>query len=87
MDIDLAYGNAFELMEKGMLFVRRHLPLAAKIEPGRLERVETPLIPFDAVREALYNAFCHRDYSISGGSINLAIYDDRGRSVGIYVQK
>jgi ATP-dependent DNA helicase RecG len=77
LDIDLAYGNVFELMEKGMLFVRRHLPLAAKVEPGKLERVETPLIPFEAVREALYNAFCHRDYSIYGGSINLAIYDDR----------
>lgn len=77
MDIDLTYGNVFELMEKGMVFVRRHLPLAAKIEPGKLERVETPLIPFEAVREALYNAFCHRDYSIHGGSISLAIYDDR----------
>ncbi|HUX79181.1 MAG TPA: ATP-binding protein [Alphaproteobacteria bacterium] len=77
LDIDLAYGNVFELLEKGMLFVRRHLPLAAKIEAGKLERVETPLIPFEAIREALLNAFCHRDYSIYGGSISLAIYDNR----------
>jgi ATP-dependent DNA helicase RecG len=77
MDIDLAYGNVFELMEKAMVFVRRHLPIAAKIIPDQMERVETPLIPFNAIREVLYNAFCHRDYTIYGGSIGLAIYDDR----------
>ncbi|MEI8294955.1 MAG: ATP-binding protein, partial [Alphaproteobacteria bacterium] len=77
INIDLAYGNVFELMEKAMLFVRRHLPIAAKIIPDKMERVETPLIPFNAIREVLYNAFCHRDYTIYGGSIGLAIYDDR----------
>lgn len=76
LDSDLIYGNVFELLEKGMLFVRRHLPVAAKIEPGKVERVETPLIPFDAIREALINSLCHRDYSVYGGSIGLAIYDD-----------
>jgi ATP-dependent DNA helicase RecG len=30
-----------------------------------------------AVREALANAFCHRDYSIGGGSVAVAIFDDR----------
>ena len=35
------------------------------------------MIPLDAVREALINACCHRDYSNYGGSIKLAIYDDR----------
>ena len=30
-----------------------------------------------ATREALANAFCHRDYSIGGGSVGVAIYDDR----------
>lgn len=77
MDIDQVHGNVFILMEKAMVFVRRHLPIAAKIIPGQLERVETPLIPFNAIREVLYNAFCHRDYTIYGGSIGVAIYDDR----------
>lgn len=53
------------------------VPLAARIEPGKLQRVETPLIPHKAIREAFINALCHRDYSIRGGSIALAIYDDR----------
>ena len=30
-----------------------------------------------ATREALANALCHRDYSIGGGSIGIAVYDDR----------
>lgn len=35
------------------------------------------LIPPDAMREILVNALIHRDYSIAGGSISLAIFDDR----------
>jgi ATP-dependent DNA helicase RecG len=31
----------------------------------------------EALREALVNAFCHRDYAIVGGAVSLAIYDDR----------
>jgi ATP-dependent DNA helicase RecG len=77
LDSNLVYGNVFELLERGMLFVERHLPLAARIEVGRLERVETPIIPFNAIREALINALCHRDYSNHSGSVGLAIYDDR----------
>lgn len=30
-----------------------------------------------ALREALANAVCHRDYSIGGGSVAVALYDDR----------
>ena len=30
-----------------------------------------------ATREALVNTLCHRDYSIGGGSVGVAIYDDR----------
>lgn len=51
--------------------------MAAKIVPWQLQRVETPLIPYDAVREALINAFCHRDYNVQGDAIGLAIYDNR----------
>jgi ATP-dependent DNA helicase RecG len=60
-----------------MSFIQKHLPLAARIDPGKLQRVETPLIPYKVVREAFINALCHRDYTRRGGSIALAIYDDR----------
>src|SRR6185436_2610096 len=39
--------------------------------------VDEPLYPPLAVREALANAFCHGDYAIGGGSVGVAIYDDR----------
>lgn len=40
-------------------------------------RQDTPLYPVPALREALVNALCHRDYSIRGGAVHVAIYDDR----------
>ena len=70
-------GNAFVLLEEAMLFLRRHLPVAGRVVPGLFEREDEPLFPLEALREALVNAFCHRDYTIAGGSVSLAIYDDR----------
>ncbi len=68
---------AFKLLEEAELFCQRHFPLPAKIVPTQLHRLETPLIPYDAMREILVNALIHRDYSIAGGAISLAIFDDR----------
>ncbi len=70
-------GHAFALLDEAMLFLRRHLPVAGRIVPGLFEREDEPLFPLEALREALVNAFCHRDYSIAGGAVSLAIYDDR----------
>lgn len=70
-------GNAFELMLAAERFVREHLPVAGHVIPGRLDRIDEPLYPPVALREALANAFCHRDYAIGGGSVGVAIYDDR----------
>lgn len=70
-------GHAFHLLEEAMLFLRRHLPVAGRIIPGLFERKDEPLFPLEALREALVNAFCHRDYTIIGGAVSLAIYDDR----------
>ncbi len=70
-------GHAFHLLEEAMLFLRRHLPVAGRIIPGLFEREDEPLFPLEALREALVNAFCHRDYTIIGGAVSLAIYDDR----------
>lgn len=57
--------------------MNRHLPVSGRIEPGVFERVDSPLFPPVALREALVNAFVHRDYSIPGGAVSVAIYDDR----------
>ena len=71
------HGNAFDLLLKSERFLRENLPVAGRILPHVFERVDDPLYPPVALREALANAFCHRDYSIGGGSISLGIFDDR----------
>ena len=60
-----------------MHFILRNIPIAGRFEPGKLERQDVPLYPPLALREALVNALCHRDYTIAGGAIFVAIYDDR----------
>ncbi len=71
------HGHGFKLLDDAMLFLQRHLPVAGRIQAGLFERVDEPLFPVAALREALVNAICHRDYSHPGGGISLAIYDDR----------
>ena len=70
-------GNAFTLLANAERFLRDTLPIASRFEPDRFERIDEPLYPPLATREALANALCHRDYSIGGGSVGVAVYDDR----------
>jgi ATP-dependent DNA helicase RecG len=70
-------GHAFDLLMKSERFLRESLPVAGRVLPGLFERIDDPLYPPVALREALANAFCHRDYSIGGGSVAVAIYQDR----------
>ena len=71
------HGNAFDLMRRAERFLIDWLPVASRINPGKFEREDTPLFPSEALREALANAFVHRDYVSGGGSIGVALYDDR----------
>jgi len=77
------HGNAFALMRRAERFLIESLPVAGRIVPGRMEREDTPLLPVEALREALANAFVHRDYAIGGGSVSVALYDDRLEIISI----
>lgn len=70
-------GNAFALKRRAERFLMDWLPIASKIVPGKMERIDTPALPTEAVREALANAFVHRDYASAAGSVGVALYDDR----------
>ena len=70
-------GNALELLSSAERFLRDTLPIASRFESGRIQRIDEPLYPPLATREALANALCHRDYALGGGSVGLAVYDDR----------
>lgn len=70
-------GNAFYLYDRAIEFLQNYLPLSGKIEPESPRRVEQLAIPPIVLREALVNALSHRDYASAGGSVSVAIYDDR----------
>lgn len=70
-------GNAFQIIKAADAFTARHLPIASHFEPGQLKRIDQPAVPALALREALINAICHRDYTVYSSTISLAIYDDR----------
>ena len=70
-------GHPSTLLAHAEHFLRQTLPIAGRIQSERFERIDEPLYPPVAIRESLANALCHRDYSIGGGSVGLAVYDDR----------
>ncbi len=75
LDLKVIEGDLIQQVEEAMAFVRRNTSMAAKIE-GRLERTERWEYPLDAVREAITNAVCHRDYAESGNVV-VRVFDDR----------
>ena len=75
VDNQRAHGNFFTLLDAGMAFFFKHLSLSGKIVGFvREEKLEIPAV---ALREALTNALCHRQFHSPGGSVGIAIYDDR----------
>jgi ATP-dependent DNA helicase RecG len=77
LDQNQMTGHAFKLLREADLFLRRHLPVTGRFESGVLERIDEPLFPPLALREALVNALIHRDYSLAGGAVSVAVFDDR----------
>ena len=71
------WGHAFSLLQRAESFIKDHMPVAGKVLPDRMKRVDRPLYHPRAIREALANAFCHRDYAVPGASLSVAIYNDR----------
>ena len=71
------HGHAFDLLIRAERFLRDSLPVAGRVVPNLFERADDPLYPPEALREALANAICHRDYAPGGSSVGLAVFDDR----------
>ena len=70
-------GNFFDLLDAGMAFFFKHLNLSGKITNRSLMREERLEVPVRALREALINALCHRQWEKQNLTISIAVYDDR----------
>lgn len=72
------FGNLFTLRDRADAFLRSALPICADLRVNAgMARRDTPALPWPAVREGLINAFVHRDYAATDGSVILRVYPDR----------
>src|SRR3989344_4230352 len=74
IDMQDFVGDVFTLIEKAERYILENIHIGMRLE--RLRRVDVPEIDKDAFREAIINAFCHRDYH-EYDSVNIAIFKDR----------
>jgi ATP-dependent DNA helicase RecG len=74
LDIKQYKGTIFDLLERMETYIKEHIDWRVKF--GELRRKEIPEIPIDAVREALVNSLCHRDY-LKPESNKIAIFRNR----------
>ncbi|MDW7777172.1 MAG: helix-turn-helix domain-containing protein [Methanosarcinales archaeon] len=75
IDQRIITGSIFTQAEETIAFFKKNIRRSAKIEG--LYRTEKYEYPEKAIREALVNALCHRDYSRRGADIKFAIFDNR----------
>ena len=75
LDSGRATGNYFDMLDAGMAFLFKHLSLSGKVVGFQKE--EQLEIPAEALREALTNALCHRQFEKYNLTPGIAVYDDR----------
>ena len=67
-------GDLFTLIEEAQSFALKNIHIGERLEG--LRRVDVPEIDKSALREAIINAFCHRDYH-NPDSVHVAVFPDR----------
>lgn len=67
-------GDILELIEEAQRFVLKNIHIGMRL--NGLYRVDVPEVSVDALREAIINAFCHRDYR-DPDYVQVAIFKDR----------
>lgn len=67
-------GDILELIEEAQKYILKNIHIGMRLEG--LHRVDVPEISVEALREAIINAFCHRDY-YDPDFIQMAIFKDR----------
>ncbi|MCK5040547.1 MAG: DeoR family transcriptional regulator, partial [Candidatus Aenigmarchaeota archaeon] len=67
-------GDLFELITKAEQYILQYINVGMRL--NGLRRVDVPEINKEAFREAIINAFCHRDYSIPQ-EVQIAIFKNK----------
>jgi len=67
-------GDLFYLIKRAEEYILEHIHIGMKLDG--LRRLDVPEIDKEAFREAIINAFCHRDYH-EYDSVNIAVFRDR----------
>ena len=77
-DYQVYRGDVFELVDQAARFVMTHIKnWVGTRETGNTAQVPTKFeLPYDAVKEAIVNAVCHRDYT-SNASVQVMLFSDR----------
>lgn len=68
-------GDIVSNVDDVMVFLKKHLRISYKIEGLRRENILE--LPEDALREAVVNAVCHRDYFEKDARVMVEIFGDR----------
>lgn len=74
IDMQEFTGDLFYLIEEAQKYILKNIHIGMKLEG--LKRIDVPEINEEAIREAVVNAFCHRDY-YEYDSVNVAIFKNR----------
>ena len=75
LDIRRGSGNIRQLIEIAVKYIIDNIRWRVVLD-GSIQRQEVPEVPISAVREAVTNSFCHRNYRSSQNN-EVAIYSDR----------
>lgn len=70
-------GSVLKLVERLMERLSAYNETSSTFREDTLERDDRPRYHPYALREALVNAFAHRDYEAYSGGVKVSIYDDR----------
>ncbi|HEX8682687.1 MAG TPA: ATP-binding protein [Ardenticatenaceae bacterium] len=75
IDRDDVSGTLPELVDRAESFIRRNTRMASRVVG--FESVQVMEYPYPALREALVNAFAHRDWESRHEAVQVNIFDDR----------
>ena len=74
IDMKDFFGDILELIEEAEKFILKNIHVGMQLDG--LYRVDVPEIAVEALREAIINAFCHRDWR-DPDNVQVAIFKDR----------